>query len=173
VRAAYTSKAFTVTRVSTSRRHGRRFVHLRLEGSDIRRLSDVPPFKWSTYTFGQRRDDLAFHQVVGPPTGRQLDNVGWTGEELVAFRLHLPSKIRYHNAPSKLVERGNILAWEQRLRDRLSGTPVDIDVRLDMQSILYRTLWLFGSMIALVVVVFSILIWWILRKGRQRATVST
>jgi hypothetical protein len=85
----------------------------------------------------------------------------------------LPSKIRYHNAPSKLVERGNILAWEQRLRDRLSGTPVDIDVRLDTQSILYRTLWLFGSMIALVVVVFSILIWWILRKGRQHATVST
>ena len=35
-------------------------------------------------------------------------DVGWTGAEFVAFRMHLPSKIRYHDAPSKQVERGKI-----------------------------------------------------------------
>ena len=33
----------------------------------------------------------------------------------------VPSRIRYHNAPSRVEERGNILSWEQPLRDRLMG----------------------------------------------------
>ena len=172
VRAAYTSDAFTVTRVSTSRRRGRRFVHVRLETADVRRLSEAPPFSWSTYSFGTRNGELVFHQVVGRAAGRQVGNVGWSGDELVAFRLHLPSRIHYHNAPSKQVERGNIVVWEQRLTDRLAGVPINIEVRLDTRSILYRTLWLFGLMIALVTVTFAIVILWIIRKGRQQASVS-
>ena len=89
-----------------------------------------------------------------PPRGLTVGDVGWTGDELVAFRMHLPAKIRFHNATSKQVDRGNILAWEQPLKDRLSGTPLTIEVRLDTQSILYRTLWLFGLMMALVAVLF-------------------
>ena len=44
---------------------------------------------------------------------------------------HLPSRIRYHDAPSKTVERGNILVWEQSLADRLAGKPLSIEARLD------------------------------------------
>ena len=59
---------------------------------------------------------------------------------MVAFRLHLPARIRYHNAPTRRVERGNILEWEQSLADRLKGEPVRIEARMDQQSILYSTL---------------------------------
>ncbi len=59
-----------------------------------------------------------------------LQKAVWAGGELVAFRLHLPSKIVWHNAreletnePSSIA-RGNILAWEQALTDRLDGRPV-------------------------------------------------
>ena len=45
--------------------------------------------------------------------------------------MHLPARIRYHNAPSKQVERGNILVWEQSLADRLKGEPVHIEARMD------------------------------------------
>ena len=59
-----------------------------------------------------------------------LKNVGWDGSEVVAFRVHFPSRILDHNArdlekdvPSEIA-RGNILAWEQKLSDRLDGQPV-------------------------------------------------
>jgi len=168
IRNAYTSSLTTVTRFGTSRRNGRRFVHLRIAVSDLRRLNEVAPFAWSHYALRQQGDEFVFTQVVGPAAGRPVGDVGWKGDELTAFRMHLPSKIRYHNAPSKQVERGNILAWEQPFAARLAGTPVNMEVRLDRQSILYRTLWLFGSMIVLVGLMFVVLIWWIVRKGRAR-----
>ena len=96
-----------------------------------------------------------------------MGDVGWKGDEFVAFRMHFPAKIRFHNAPSKQVDRGNILAWEQPLKDRLAGTPLAIEVHLDTQSILYRTLWLFALMIALVAVLFVAIIWWVVRAGRR------
>ena len=98
-------------------------------------------------------------------------NVGWTGKELVAFRLHLPSEIVYHNAGPENPKRGNILVWEQPLADRLRGEPLvpgpdpSLDARIKSQSILYRTLWLFGATFAAVALMFVVVIWWILRRG--------
>jgi hypothetical protein len=128
----------------------------------------VAPLAWSTYSFARRGDEFVYRQVVGDAVGRGVGEVGWKGDEAVAFRMHLPSKIRYHNAPSKQVERGNILTWDQPLTARLAGTPVVVDVRMDDQSILNRTLWLFGLMILLVVALFAGLIWWVMRTGREQ-----
>ena len=86
------------------------------------------------------------------------------GSEIVAFRLHLPSKIRYHNT-RRDVGRGNILVWEQPLAERLRGVPIELDARMDRQSILYTTLWLFGVTFVTVAIVFSGVIWWIIRRG--------
>ena len=57
----------------------------------------------------------------------------------MAFRLHLPARIRFHNAPSHRVERGNILEWEQSLADRMKGVPIHMEARMDQESILYTT----------------------------------
>src|SRR5262245_47589827 len=46
VRALFESPAASVASVSTSRRDGRRYVHLRLDVADIRRLGDAPMFEW-------------------------------------------------------------------------------------------------------------------------------
>jgi hypothetical protein len=173
VRELYESPAAHVTRVSTSRRAGRRFVHLRLDVPDVRKLDAAAPFAWSSYSLERRGDQYVFKQVVGPPAGRDVGDVGWKGNEQVAFRMHLPSKIIYHDAPSKEVERGNILTWEQSLADRLAGRPLTLEVRLDTQSILHRTLWLFASMIGLVAVLFAAIIWWIVRKGREQESVAS
>jgi hypothetical protein len=172
IRRAYESPVTDITRLSAFRRAGRRFVHLRIAVSDVRRLAEVPPLAWSSYQFGQRGDQFVYKQVVGAAAGRDVGDVGWTGNEIVAFRMHLPSKIRYHDAPSRRVERGNIVAWEQPLADRRAGTPLPIEVRVETQSILYRTLLLFGSMIVLVVLLFTGIIWWVLRKGRAAAQMA-
>jgi len=167
VRELYESPVTHVTRVSTSRRAGRRFVHLRIDVTDVRRLSSAQPFAWSTYGLHRTAEEYVYTQAVGAAAAADAGKTGWSGAETVSFRIHLPSRIRYHNAPSKVVERGNILVWEQPLADRLAGRKLSIEARFDTQSILYRTLWLFGMMVVAVVVLFAGLLWWIVRKGRQ------
>ena len=82
-----------------------------------------------------------------PPAGKAVGDVGWNGSEIVAFRMHIPSEIPFHNAPSREVQRGNILEWEQPLAERLKGVPLDVEVNMEPESILYTTLLLFGSTI--------------------------
>lgn len=172
VRAFYTAPGARVSRVSTSRRDSRRFVHVRLEVDDIRTLSRATPFSWSRYQLDRRDGLYVFTQMVGSPTGPAVRNVGWNSEEIVAFRVHLPSKIRYHDAPSKQVERGNILVWEQSLKDRQAGVQVRMEARMETESILYRTLWLFALSGVAVLVTFVAVIWWVVRKGAEPAATA-
>ena len=173
VRAYYSTAATRVTRVSQSRRNNRRFVHVRLDVDDITKLGQAAPFAWSAYQFRRDGDQFRYLQTVGAPAGKDPGHAGWNGSEIVAFRLHLPSKIRYHNT-GRTVGRGNILAWEQLLTDRLRNVPVVyaekgdgiLDARIEAQSILYTTLWLFGITFVAVAVVFCGVIWWIVRRGR-------
>ncbi len=168
IRAFYSSPVTHVTWVRESRRSGRRFVHVRLDVDDITRLSTAAPFAWSSYTFRRDGDEYVYRQTLGAAANQQVGHVGWTGRELVAFRLHLPSKITYH--PKEIdIRRGNILVWEQPLADRLHGAPLTLDARMETQSILYRTLWLFGATFVAVVVAFVGVIWWVLRRGPRHA----
>ena len=173
VRALFEGPGAMVRELSAFRRHGRRFVHVRLDVSDIRKLSHIIALSWSRYRFERTDREYQFIQDVRAPHGGQPgppDNVGWTGEELVAFRLHLPSKINFHNSPDD-VERGNVLAWEQPLRDRLAGAPLHMEARMETQSILYRTLWLFGGTFLAAMTVLAIIVWWVGRRGKRRSMV--
>ena len=166
VRAYYATPASRVVRVSQSRRNNRRFVHVRLDVDDITRLGEVAPFAWSKYQFTSDGDLFKYRQLVGAATGQDPGNAGWNGGEIVAFRLHLPSKIRYHNT-KRDVGRGNILVWEQALAERLRGVPIELDARMERQSILYTTLWLFGITFVAVALAFGIVVVWIVRKGAR------
>jgi hypothetical protein len=167
VRAFFVGPGVEVTAVSSSRRYGRRFVHVSMDVADVRSLQRAAPFAWSTYRFSRESDMFEFKQVVGASAGKRVTDVGWDGSELVAFRLHLPSRIAYHNAPSHRTERGNILEWEQTLADRVRGTPVAIDVQMETQSILARTLLLFGTTILAAFATLAAVIWWVARRGRN------
>jgi len=167
IRAYYAAPGVLVTRVSQSRRNNRRFVHVRLDVDDIRRLGEVAPFAWSTYQFNRDGSLYLYRQTVGAPARKDVGNVGWNLREIVAFRLHLPSKITYHNTRRE-IGRGNILVWEQSLADRLRSVPLVLDARMETQSILYRTLWLFGLTFLAVAVAFGLVIWWVMRRGATR-----
>lgn len=164
-RQYFSSPHTHVTRVSSSRRSGRRFVHVRMDVDDIRELGATMPFAWSAYSFARDGNLFDYRQVVGPSAAKPVGDVGWTGRETVAFRLHLPSKVAYHNTLPGNLKRGNILVWEQPLADRLKGVPLTIDARMETQSILYRTLWLFGVTFVAVAAMFGAVIWWILRRA--------
>ena len=165
VRAIFDTPISRVANVSTSRRQGRRYVHVRVDVADLRRLSEARPFAWSTYRLAVADETAEYTQLVGPSAGRMVPDVGWTGGELVAFRLHLPSRVTFHNSPSREIRRGNIITWEQPLAERQRGTPIDITVRMDSDSILANTLLLFGSMMVLVLFTFVGFVWFIRSRG--------
>jgi hypothetical protein len=166
VRALF-SAAGNPARVSLSRRDGRRFVHASVDVDDVRQASRIAPFAWSTYRFQQRGDVYEYRQTVGAPSAHApLGDVGWTGAELVLFKMHLPSEIVFHNTATGVL-RGNILEWEQPLRERLSGAPLDLQVHVETASILLTTLMLFGMTIVAAVLTFALVIWWIRSRGQE------
>lgn len=169
--AAYFTSAVThpTRRVSTSRRNNRQFVHIRLAVDDVRRLGEAAPFAWSVYRFTREGNLFVYRQTVGPPSGNGTASARWTGQETVAFRLHIPSKVLYHNAGPDHLKRGNILVWEQPLAERLQGAPLDLETRMSDESILYRTLWLFGVTFVAVAATFVVVLWWVFRRGTAPA----
>lgn len=152
--------------VSLARRRSRRFVHVSVRVDDVRQLPRLAPFAWSSYRFDRRDGIVEFRQTVGSPPERNIGAIRWNGDEVVAFRIHLPSEVLSHNSPSGRIERGNILEWEQPLNERLAGRAVNIAVDLEPDSILYTTLILFGSSIVAAVAALALVIWWIARRGR-------
>ena len=170
VRDLYESAVSHVASVTTSRREGRRYVHLRLTVPDVRRLGEAPPFAWSKYRYHEQQGQYEFTQTMGAAANQSVGNVGWEGSELIAVRLHLPSKVTFHDSPSKKVERGNIVVWEQNLAERQKGAPLAITARMETQSILFRTLALFGAMGVLVVITFIAAIWFV--KTRKPKSLS-
>jgi hypothetical protein len=152
----------------------RKFVQIQVSADAVQRLSDCALLAWSKYSLAPIEEQgLGYLQSIGPATPADPGKVAWQGTELVAFKLHLPSRIRYQNVKrldgsNGTSERGNILTWEQRFSDRRAGVPVAIVVNMDGTSILNTTLLIFaGAFIAAVLVLLSI-IWWVVRKGRAR-----
>jgi hypothetical protein len=166
LRALFEAPGVRVSRLSVWRRDTRRFVQVSLDIEDVRRASHVAPLAWSVYRFDRHDETLEFRQTVGAPAGSLA--VPWaTGRELVRFRVHAPSRIPFHNAPSGRIERGNILTWEQPLRERLKGAPVEIHVQLETESILATTLLLFGATVAAAALTIGLLLWCVARRGRD------
>ena len=165
-RRLYEAPGVSVREVNVFRRHGRRFVYVRIDVSDIAELPKIVALSWSRYRLDRLNDEFRFVHEVGPAAQLDVGDVGWTGNELIAFRAHPPSRITFHNSPLG-VERGNILVWEQTLRERLSGAPLRMEARMQTESILYRTLWLFGATFLAAMAVLAAIIWWVSRKGKM------
>ena len=172
LRDMFSAPGARVTTPTFSRRHGRRFVHVRVDVGDVRQLPKIAPFAWSTYRFERQGDVFAYQQVVGKASGRAVSGVGWTGDEMVSFKMHLPSEIPFNNSP-KPVQRGNILQWEQPLNDRLAGVPLEIEAHLEPRSILYSTLILFAGTVVAAALTFALAIWLVVRKGRREEVASS
>jgi len=172
LRALFSAPGVRVTTPTFSRRHGRRFVHVRVDVADVRQLPKIAPFAWSTYRFERQGDVFAYKQVVGKASAKPVGDVGWTGDEMVSFKMHLPSEIPFNNSP-KPRQRGNILQWEQPLVDRLAGMPLEIEAHLAPQSILYSTLILFAGTIVAAALTFALAIWLVIRKGRREEIASS
>ncbi len=187
LQALYASPYTRVGRISNWTRHGRRYVGIHLTVSDVRELAKVAPFSWATYELREEGEQVVFRETLSKPAAAAvrdaaLANAKLTGDEIVAFRLHLPARIRFQNShyldrpDSRPASRGNILTWEQRLGQRLEGKPIAyaadrtsdvMEARMDRQSILYRTLWLFGLAFLAALLAIAGVIWLTMRRGKD------
>lgn len=175
ITAYFTSPDTEVTRITESSRNRRRYVHVRIDVADVRRLSNARPFAWSSYEFTPRGGSMVYRQTVGAvaPQGPVTTASGWDGTELVAFRLHVPSRIEAHNAGDGNPRRGNILVWEQPLSERLRGTPVVAETVMETSSILSRTLVIFGATALAVALMFAGIVWRLTRRRVPRTRPTT
>jgi hypothetical protein len=160
------------------RRKDRWFIEVRIEAADVRTLNQCGMVGWSSYAFEKDEAGLHYEQTVAAAAAGNPGKVNWDGTELVAFRLHMPSRIVIHNArrldrdAAADVGRGNILTWEQHLADRRAGKPVHMDVRMETESILRRTLTLFAGAVIAAIAALGAIVWLTIRKGRARARAS-
>ena len=178
IRRVYESGGCRVDDVSRFwQRNGRRFVQITLGAGDLQQLSTCSLLAWSAYSLVPLGvDGLKYQQTVGAPVpaSAELSAANWDGTELIAFKVHVPARIRFHNV-KRLdgtdgdISGGNILTWEQRLADRRAGKPVVMQVDMDATSILRTTLWIFAGTFAAAVVALVLLIWWTMRRGRRDA----
>jgi hypothetical protein len=142
----------------------------------VKKLPACGPLAWSSYALAPiEGGGLRYQQHVGAAASADPGAVNWTGNEIVAFKLHLPSRIRDHNVKlldgtNGTIERGNILTWAQTLADRRAGKPLAIAVDMDQTSILHTTLWLFAGAFGAAVLLLVVMIWLVIRKGRTRVT---
>ena len=170
-------------------RHGRQFVQIQVSAAHVKDLPACRLLSWSTYSLdkidaGPFAGGLRFQQHLGPPSPSGLrraspsspgeaTSTNWAGDELVAFKVHLPSRILDHNVKllngtNGTTERGNILTWAQTLTDRRAGKPLDMRADMDGKSILHTTLWLFAGAFAAAVALLVVSIWLVIRKGRRK-----
>jgi hypothetical protein len=158
-------------------RRGRRFVQIVLEQNHVGNFATCGPVAWSTFSFQEvesaEGDQIHYSQVLGPPTVGNPGDVNWTGDEIVGFKVHVPSPILYHNV-RRLEDgepgepgRGNILTWEQTLADRRVGREIHMDVRMHGQSILNRTLWLFAGAFTSAVTLIVVAVWVVIRRAKK------
>jgi hypothetical protein len=80
--------------------------------------------------------------------------------------MQIPSRVLFENATTDVL-RGNIVVWVQPLADRLAGRPVDIEVRMESESILRNTLLMFAATIVAAAATFAVVIWSVIRRGRR------
>jgi len=174
VRKAFEASGCHVVRVGQPwRRDGRRFVQVRVDADNVVALGQCGLLGWSQYRFEPAEGGLHFEQIVGAPAAGNPGNVNWDGTELVAFKLHAPSRVLFHNvrrlednSPGS-PERGNILVWEQTLADRRAGKPLHLDVLIERETILSRTIWLFGGSFAAAVIVLATIVWLTVLRGKR------
>ena len=85
----------------------------------------------------------------------------------MAVRLHLPSKVYSHRNAADGVERGNIVSWRQEVAEALDGRTLDLGAEMDERSILLSTVLLFGTAIALALVILTLVFYALVTRGRR------
>ena len=163
-RELFEASGLRVRRVTVTHRGGRPYLFVSADFPDLNRLPTTPAFPDLRIGLRARDDRLRLEGSWQPPApgGRAA------ADGLLAVRFHLPSKVYSHDNAAEGVERGNIVAWRETVADGLSGHPLPFGVLIDRRSILLSTVVVFGTAIAVALVLVGLLLYGVFRRGRRR-----
>jgi len=167
LRAVFEASGLRVRRVTLTHRHGRPYLFVSADFSDVNRLAGTPAFP--DLALSLRPDgsenlhlDGRWARPAGlpdpPPDGR---------DGLMAVRFHLPSKVYAHRNAVAGVERGNIVGWRETVTEGLAGRPLEVGATMDRRSILLSTVGLFAGAILAALVILAGVLFGVLRAGRR------
>lgn len=162
----------TLSTVRPSDRNGRRFYHLVAEFGDWNDLCNHPAFASRPCRLESKEGMLWL--TAGRPSLLGKNDGPLPAGALTAFRVHFPSPVLYHNAPTGL-ERGNILRWESGLGqlEPLAGAlPQVIEARFDEESVFSVTVKLLIAAFLLVGFVIVAALVLMRRKGLRQLHAS-
>ena len=177
IRALYQSNVARVRSVPRPwSRDGRQFVQINLEFDDVRRLSEDAPLSWSRYELTDQNGQHLFRQTVGA--------VGAEARHAQERRLGRQRDRRLPAAPARAASSNTTRAISRRTSRPAStaatssdgnstwpiastASPLTIEVRMDSQSILYRTLFLFAGRLHRRRADAGLLIWWTIRRAEE------
>lgn len=156
---------FALDTVRETERDGRRFLHVSGRFADWNELCRHPAFRPRRCRLVRGGDELTLELEV--PAARGGAPPGVEPDAVVAFRFHLPSTVRFHNAPEP-IQRGNILEWERSVSDYFGDEPVAVQIRFDRESVLATTFWILALALGTVVVGVAAAVGLMVRKGRRQ-----
>jgi hypothetical protein len=81
-------------------------------------------------------------------------------------RFHLPSKVFFHENAASGVERGNIVSWRREVA-QADARPLAFGAVMDDRSILFSTVLLFATAIALAGALLAGAFYLVARRGRK------
>jgi len=167
MRARFENPSLEIDSVRETERDGRRFLHLQGRFADWNELCGHPVFRTRRCRLSENKDgelELRFTVPAADARGVPEDVVP---DAVLAFRFHLPSKVRFHNSPAP-VERGNIVRWERSAAEYFGGASLDAEVRFERRSVLESTFVVLGTALGLVVLTAALGLLWMVRKGRRQ-----
>jgi hypothetical protein len=165
-RRLFERSGLRVRRVTVTRHGGHVYLFVAAEFSDVNRISYTPAFPDLRISLqhvdGRLRLDGSWQRPLDGLAGGERDREG-----LVAVRFHLPSKVYSHRNAADGVERGNILSWREPTATALDGERLEFGALIDARSILFSTVMLFVGAVVLAVLLLSLALWAVVRRGRR------
>ena len=155
-----------VNRVTITRRRGQRYLFVSADFEDVNKLSASGAFPDLDIALRREGQRLRLAGTWRAPTDRAHVPAALR-EGMLAVRFHLPSKVYLHENAAEGVERGNIVSWRQDVARALDGQPLAFGAMMDDRSILFSTVVLFGSAIALAALILAAAFYLVARKGRK------
>ena len=149
MRARFEDPALRIDSVRETSRDGRRYIHVQGRFEDWNALCRHPVFR--VRDCGLRREDqreLSLFLSVPAITPERPNHV--EPDDVLAFRFHFPSSVRFHNSRHD-VERGNIIRWQRTAEELFGGDELRIEARFERRSVLATTVIVFGTALGLVV----------------------
>jgi hypothetical protein len=165
-RELFARSGLRVKRVTLTHRGGQAYLFVSAEFSDVNRISYTPAFPDLRVALWNQGDRLhlegSWQRPMDTPIIGDRDREG-----LMAVRFHLPSRIYSHKNAAEGVERGNILAWRQKVSTALDGGRLEFGAVMDQRSILFSTVVLFVGAVVLAVLLVAAALWAVVRRGRR------